>query len=89
MLSQIKQVTYCAIVFLVVSVCAVVMTALLFPLFYILVEPNNIVTCRAPHFIELLCQTPFCLCFIFFFVILLSAALHFAPADVFDFSCLL
>ena len=45
------------------------------------------VACRASHFIEL--PNIFLFFYILFFVSLLSAAKHFAPADVCDSSCLL
>ena len=47
------------------------------------------VACRASHFIELPCQTSFCLFFTFFFISLLSVAWHLAPTDVCDSSSLL
>ena len=46
---------------------------------------ETVVACRASHFIELPCQTFFCL----FFISLLSVADHLAPTDVCESSCLL
>ena len=46
------------------------------------------VACRTSHFIELPCQTSFCL-FLHFFISLLSVAWHLAPTDVCDSSCLM
>ena len=48
-----------------------------------------LVACRASHFIELPCQTSFCLFFYIFFISLLSVAWHLAPTDVCDSSCLM
>ena len=55
---------------------------------YIKISCIKSVACRASHLTELPYQTSYFF-LLFSFVSLLSAAQHFAPADVCDFSCLL